>query len=219
MALCRLGTEGPDAPIFFNSSNKTGAILVSRAATVSQNVAKLAAMSDHMLRHYTEWLEQARASVPLITLEDLILITGHDATGPTARLAFTGNPSTLDISFTPFRQAAHGSAILPEQEWGAWAFITTPSEHASLSLASVSAVQTDDVHDGEGHAMPSNCVFLRGFRMSERPPDASDAASMLSGTSMYSRLGLSADDISSRDPFAIMFDYLFRVCTTAFFSN
>jgi hypothetical protein len=208
-----MSSAGIGGPTYFQSSSKSGGILVAHLDTTCHNVPRgtRLRLQNHMLRHYGAWLERARALVPSISLEDLILVTGRDLTGSTGRLAFTSNSSNLQISFTP-TPTSH------DNQWGAWSYIGgSSSGEVPLSLVHTASARVDEAENG-GPPSP-RAVFIRGYRMSERPLDVSDNVSIRSGTSLYSRLAASTEDISPRDPFAAMFDYIFRVRMGSLFGS
>lgn len=123
-----------------------------------------------MLRNYQSWVEYANQRGHMISLEDLLLITGHDMTLDFAMLAFSTNARHLGIEFTAGSPTvASASASV----WGEWR--TTMSVHHNCGPqdreppAHTRPQLTDNNSPlGEPQTEYNQCVFLRGFRVRKR---------------------------------------------------
>jgi hypothetical protein len=144
--------------------------LLTKYKTFCEDAERLGFFKDYMLRNYQTWVDYANQLGHMVTLEDILLITGHDMTLDFAMLAFSSNSRQIGIEFEAGLPAvASASASV----WGMWR--TTMSVHHNCGPqhrdppVQARPLLTEDSHSPDQPQPEYNqCVFLRAFRIRKR---------------------------------------------------
>ena len=176
----------PGCGFSFECSHQQGAVLIMGDVSYRQDVLDKQRFADYILKHHRSWLTFANdLGRGHLSLSQLILVTGCDKTSQWACAVWSEKTKSAKLSFVAGAAGiAEGSATL----WGRWASSQIVDEHvgpqplgpvadrSSQSISSnvtpISVSPPPEVSSNVPHLAHASkfnqCVFVRGFRMSER---------------------------------------------------
>lgn len=195
------------ASVNLSCSNQRGAALLIKYRAEREDSNRPLALADCMLKNYKNWLAFARGRLfQDIELRDLVLVTGCDITRDWATATFTERSVDGSISF---QAGAPSTGNAEVSFWGSWRTSTSiphrcgpQSINNSFQNSGDSLIPTDDTSQRQTTPKSDQCIFIRAYRVHERPmflpnviraaagpsdlpkyhPDASSPSTVIAGT-------------------------------------
>lgn len=169
----------------YESSESQGATLISSAPVVSESCLADGFLLEYVKKHRHSWLEFARNTLGRnIKLDDIILVTGFEATRHYAMSAFSSRDSVKrEFEF----KLGGGAAAAVQSAWGSWGISEAPVFHNHGQLSPGIPQHIDQEHELQWLRDPSaaysskarlleenginHCIFVQGYTARERPLD------------------------------------------------
>lgn len=168
-SFCNSSSIQTGVTVNLECSNRQGAALLIKHPAYREDALRRRDLRKYMLKHYRTWLPFIRDNLGReIELSEVVLVTGCDLTADWATAAFVEGSKKASISFTvgdPIVATAQASL------WGSWqTSVNVP--HRCGPSPSTRPVPNDALVprvDASPATEFNQCIFIRSFRMMERP--------------------------------------------------
>lgn len=159
------------AGIQLSCSSKQGAVLIIKEPASRFQSKKRKKLGEELKKNYKSWHKFLCETFGELPLRQMVFVTGCDLTSDWATATFDDRVVSGDLSFKVCDpQSVSGSLSM----WGRW------ESSMSVPVRCGPSLEQKRVHVMEGDANSNQCIFVRGWRISERfkplPPKLRGAA-------------------------------------------